>query len=96
LSILKSAENITIMGRSELGKTTLAHYMAVKVSEGFGDQARLPLIGKFAELDAKDGTLWRLVRSYASEVSDGSTTRAFVESNPIFAIIDDVDLFLAR
>jgi len=93
LGILKSKENITIVGRSELGKTTIAHYMSVKISEGFGDQARLPLIGKLAELDAKDGSLWRLVRSYANEVSDGSTTKAFVEDNPIFAIIDDVDLF---
>jgi hypothetical protein len=79
------------VGRSELGKTTIAHYMAVKISEGFGDQARLPLIGKLAELDAKDGSLWRLVRSYANEVSGGSTTKAFVEDNPIFAIIDDVE-----
>ncbi|WP_197424107.1 hypothetical protein [Bradyrhizobium valentinum] len=93
LGILKSKENITIVGRSELGKTTIAHHMAVRVSEGFGDQARLPLIGKFAELDLKDGSLWRLIRSYANEVSDGSTTKAFVESNPIFATIDDVNLF---
>ncbi|WP_084299025.1 metallophosphoesterase [Bradyrhizobium sp. WSM1743] len=93
LSILKGKQNITIVGRSELGKTTIAHYMAVKISEGLGDQARLPLIGKFSEIDSKDGSLWRLFRSYANEVSDGSTTKAFVEGNPIFAIVDDVDLF---
>ncbi|WP_439402441.1 metallophosphoesterase [Bradyrhizobium sp. DASA03068] len=93
LGILKSKENVTIVGRSELGKTTVAHYIAVKVSEGFGDQARFPLIGKFAEFDSKDGSLWRLFRSYANEVSDGAATRAFVETNPVFAIVDDVDLF---
>jgi predicted MPP superfamily phosphohydrolase len=93
-SALRDSRSLTVIGRSESGKTTLAHYFAVKISNGRGDTSRLPLLARFSELRRGDNSFWRLVRNYASEISDGTLNRAFVEREPLFVVVDDVDVFV--
>lgn len=91
---LSKKESLAIVGRPESGKTSVAHYIAVKTSLGNSDIARLPLIGRFQNLKAQRGEhlLWQLFRDYAHEISDDTLTRADVEKNPLLAIVDGVDL----
>jgi predicted MPP superfamily phosphohydrolase len=91
--LLRSEKSIVIVGGPESGKTTFAHYLAVQVSNGAADCGRLPLIGRFTDLQKGDHALWRLLRNYANEISDNSITRATLENEKVLAIIDDLDLF---
>ena len=76
-----------IIGRSESGKTSLAHYLAVRAAAGETDAQRLPLMGKFLDLKKGDHPLWRLLRGYANEISDGSITRAFLERDRLLVLV---------
>lgn len=91
--LLEDPASFAVIGRSEFGKTTLAHYIAVRMSEGAGDVARLPLMARFSSLKKGDRPLWRLVREYATEIGEGTITRSVVEKEHIFVTVDDVDLF---
>ena len=91
--LLHGDSSFAIIGRSEFGKTTLAHYLCVKASEGDIDRPRLPLVCRFSELKKGDNVFWRLVREYAAEVGDGKVTRSLVERDSAFIVVDDVDVF---
>ena len=89
--VLVEPRSFVVTGKSESGKTTIANFIAVKVSEGICDCLRLPLIGRFRDLQKGDRTLWRVARPYATEVGDGTINREVVENQPIMMILDDVD-----
>jgi predicted MPP superfamily phosphohydrolase len=91
--LLESVTSFAVIGRAEFGKTTLAHYIALKVSEGVCDVPRLPLMARFSSIKNGDRKLWRIVREYAAEVAEGAVSRSIVEQQPLFVIVDDVDLF---
>src|SRR5262245_55526635 len=41
---LRSDKNVLFFVTREIGKTTLAHFIAIKVSEGLSDRPRVPII----------------------------------------------------
>jgi hypothetical protein len=91
-SILRDNKSIIIIGRSEAGKTSLGHYLAVQAASGGADELRLPLLAHFSDLHKGDRNLWRLLRDYANEISDNSISRSLLEKEPLLVIVDDVDL----
>jgi len=90
--LLTNTKPALIFGRAEAGKTSLIHYMAVQVANGHSDEARLPLIANFNDVARGERPLWRLVRDYASEISDNTITRALLEKTPLMVFLDDVVL----
>ena len=90
--ILLSTKNVAFVGRSEHGKTSLAHYIAVQIAEGSGDAVRLPIICQFGAIKKHAHLLWQLVRNRLTELSDGTIQRSFAEREPLFVVVDDVDL----
>ncbi|SPP92744.1 metallophosphoesterase [Bradyrhizobium vignae] len=92
-SLLAIPESIAFIGRSEHGKTSLGHYVAVQVAEGNADQPRLPLLCQFAAIKKHTNLFWQLVRNRVTEISEGTIQRSLVENEAVFVIVDDVDLF---
>lgn len=89
---LTGQSSIAIVGRPESGKTSLAHYMAVRAATGGADQPRLPLIGNFVDLRKGERPFWRFIRDYANEISDSSLNRTALERMPLLVLVDNVDL----
>jgi len=91
-AILKDRKSVVVLGRPEAGKTSLAHYMAVQTANGNADEHRLPIVSNFAELRKGDRILWRLLRDYASEISESTVTRQQLEQISLLVLVDNVDL----
>ena len=63
-AVLRSEKNYAIYGKREFGKTSLAHFLAVRVTEGVSDRTRIPVVLDFRQIKLAPGALWRHVRSY--------------------------------
>lgn len=89
--ILRTDKNIIVSGRPESGKTSIAHFAALQVSLGQADEGRVPLLAKFYDFQRGRSPLWRAVRDYANEISDGHITSQHLERHPLFIVVDQVD-----
>src|SRR5271163_250694 len=63
-SHLDCRARVSIVGNPDTGKTSLAHYMCVMVSDGLCDGLRLPLIANFGALKRGSNHFWRMVKDY--------------------------------
>ncbi|MEK1886058.1 MAG: hypothetical protein AAAB35_00460 [Phyllobacterium sp.] len=97
--LLDATENVLLLGPPESGKTTLIHYAALKTATGLTATPRLPLRAKFYDFQKGRSAIWRAVRAYANEISDGKIAAKVIETTPILLFVDDViagdDLHLA-
>lgn len=90
--LLEGSENTLLLGPSESGKTSLIHYTAYKCASNQLDNPRLPLRGRFFDFKKGDRAIWRAVRAYANEISDGKISAKVIGTIPCLILVDDVDL----
>lgn len=90
--ILLSERNFAICGRRESGRTSLAHFMAVKACTGVSDKPRVPVICDFAQLRRGRRPLRRLLNSLFGELSEDYPVEEFVRNGHVIVLLDNVDL----
>jgi len=78
------------LGRPEAGKTTLIHYMALKLVTDVVAVPRLPLRAKFYDFQRGNQAIWRAVRAYANEISNGKITPRIIQDIPLVIFVDEV------
>jgi hypothetical protein len=89
--LLKSQRNLIILGDKESGKTCLAHYLSVQVSEYKADKPRLPVIIDFALLKQGRSALVRAIKGYFSDIDVGNV-KSLIESGSFVFLGDNVQL----
>ncbi|MBY3043685.1 metallophosphoesterase [Rhizobium leguminosarum] len=90
IDLLDAEENILLLGPPESGKTTVIHYAALKAVTEPLKTPRLPLRAKFYDFQKGKNSIWRAVRPYANEISDGRITAKLIEQTPILLFVDEV------
>ncbi|MDF8357568.1 hypothetical protein [Ensifer adhaerens] len=88
--LLESDANCIILGRPEAGKTTLIHYMALRLVTDVPSVPRLPLRAKFYDFSKGNNAIWRAIRAYANEISDGKITPRMIQNLPLVIFVDEV------
>lgn len=89
--LLHLSDNLIVGGGNEAGKTSLAHYLALKTARGNADELRLPLVSKFSDFKLGRDTLWRAIKAYANEIGEGRISSTTLTDFPTLIIVDDVD-----
>jgi predicted MPP superfamily phosphohydrolase len=74
-TMLRAGHDYVIYGKRESGKTSLAHYLAVQVTEGTCDRMRVPVVLDFRQIRMGHGALWRNVRNYLSDIEPAMLKR---------------------
>lgn len=90
--LLDTDQNIILTGSAESGKTSIIHYMALKAATSALTTPRLPLRAKFSDFQNSRSPVWKAVRPYANEISDGKITARMVGETPILLFVDEVSL----
>ncbi|RYZ92735.1 MAG: hypothetical protein EOP06_03375 [Proteobacteria bacterium] len=88
--LLEADTNFILLGKPEAGKTALIHYMALKLVTDSFSTPRLPLRAKFYDFQRGNQPIWRAVRAYANEISDGKITAGMVQRIPLVIFVDEV------
>ncbi|MBG6202694.1 putative MPP superfamily phosphohydrolase [Labrenzia sp. EL_13] len=88
--LLETDENVILIGPPESGKTSLIHYVALKAVTEPPKTPRLPLRAKFYDFQKGRNSIWRAVRYYANEISDGRINSKLIEDVPILLFVDEV------
>jgi hypothetical protein len=89
--LLKSESNIIFLGEREVGKTSLAHFIAINVSEGLCDRPRIPIIFDAHTLP-KAREIRRLIRSYLGDFDGPENLIHSVERCDLLIIVDNLTL----
>lgn len=89
--ILLGSGHVVLVGQGETGRTTLIHYLAVRVAEGVCDTPRIPAVINVAQV-VKTGNYESSIRSYLSDmdVKPRKTSEAVRKLN-WFICLDDFD-----
>jgi predicted MPP superfamily phosphohydrolase len=86
--MLQSGSNIIFFGRRDAGKTSLAHFIATKVSEGLSDRPRVPIIFD-AENFGRTRDVRHLVRPYLSDFDKYNDIKTVIETCDLLIIVDE-------
>lgn len=89
--ILKNRKNFFVLGRREAGKSSLAHYLAVRVSEGVTDAPRIPVVVDFQHLRPGSNPVRRAVRTYFIESAAYAHYAESIEQKALILFIDNFD-----
>jgi hypothetical protein len=89
--LLKGNEDILFFGQREVGKTTLAHFIAIKISEGVSDRPRIPVVFDAQNFRRTRDTR-RLARSYLSDFDGPENIIARLEKCDLLVIVDNLSL----
>lgn len=87
--LLDRSESILITGGREIGKTSLAHFIAVKVSDGECDKPRVPLIIDFRNFGANLYSLKRQAAAYLGVHATGLDIEDALASGSAIVIVDN-------
>lgn len=87
--LLDRKENILISGGREIGKTSLAHFIAVKVADGECDKPRVPLIIDFRNFGANLYSLKRQAAAYLGVHATGFDLEDALTSGSAIVIVDN-------
>ena len=90
--LLKDKKNYMIIGTRESGKSCLAHFLAVRVSEGIWDKPQVPVIVDFAKLKTSSYSLKRTIRGYYEEHDPVLDIDEHLEHGDFFLIVDNFDI----
>ena len=97
--ILSGSEDVVFAGTRECGKTTLAHYIAVRTSEGTTDRPRIPVLLDFAQLQVHSrqpisgrDLLRRSFTQYLSDLSDDVSFQERLAAGDFLFVADNVRL----
>ena len=88
-SLLERNESILISGGRELGKTSLAHFIAVKVADGECDTSRIPIVIDFRNFAGNLYSLKRQAAAYLGVQSPGFDIEAALVAGGIMVILDN-------
>ncbi|MBU2959809.1 metallophosphoesterase [Citreicella sp. C3M06] len=89
--ILESDRSYLLVGAREVGKTSLAHYAAVLVSEGQTDKPRIPVIIDYRKFKGNLYSLKRLAAAYLGPLKSGFDFEAALENGSVVIIVDNFD-----
>jgi predicted MPP superfamily phosphohydrolase len=95
VDLLNDSKNYIIRGQRESGRTSLAHYLAVLVSEGVCDSRRVPVVIDFSHLRRGKSFVTRAVRRYFIDVETGPVDKQVPVENWLL-ILDNVDVDTAH
>lgn len=87
--ILESDKSYLLVGAREIGKTSLAHYAAVLVSEGQTDKPRIPVIIDYRKFKGNLYSLKRLAAAYLGPLKSGFDFEAAFEKGSVVIIVDN-------
>jgi predicted MPP superfamily phosphohydrolase len=77
--LLRSSRNLTFFGHKEVGKSSLAHFIAVNSAEGLVDHPRVPIVVDFRQFKKNNYGLRKAIQSY----SDGLLTNSEIGRSAI-------------
>lgn len=88
-SVLESDRNYLLVGAREVGKTSLAHYAAVLVSEGQTDKPRVPIIVDYRKFKGNLYSLKRLAAAYLGTLKCGFDFEEALKNGSVVIIVDN-------
>ncbi len=88
-SILESDKNFLLIGAREVGKTSLAHYVSVLVSEGQTDRPRVPIIVDYRNFKGNMYSLKRLAAAYLGTLKCGFDFEEALKNGSVVVIVDN-------
>ena len=87
--ILESDKNYLLVGAREVGKTSLAHYASVLVSEGQTDKPRIPIIVDYRKFKGNLYSLKRLAAAYLGTLKCGFDFEDALTNGSVVMIVDN-------
>lgn len=87
--ILESDRSYLLVGAREVGKTSLAHYAAVLVSEGQTDKPRIPIIVDYRKFKGNLYSLKRLAAAYLGPLKSGFDFERALANGSVVIIVDN-------
>lgn len=87
--ILESKKNYLLVGAREVGKTSLAHYASVLVSEGQTDRPRVPIIVDYRKFKGNLYSLKRLAAAYLGTLKSGFDFEKALDGGSVVIIVDN-------
>jgi len=88
-AVLRSPDHVLLLGDDETGRTSLIHFMAVRVSEGVCDESRVPAIVS-TPLIARAGEYERAIKAYYGDIDLSSRDfNQAIKALPWLIFLDD-------
>lgn len=88
-AILRSSDDVVLLGDAETGRTSLLHYLAVRASEGVCDKIRIPAVVSVPLL-VRSGGYERAIKGYYSDADFvPSALNSAIKMLPWIVFLDD-------